>query len=227
MNKRYIDFVPAKNSIPKGGMAKPKSIKVSAKTETPKPKPVKKVVRKIPAANPLLDEEVVVEEIFAERKESVKKSSNLQPKFVKTEVKKRPLGVRGMANKSAMVVKKPAGVSVAAGGAKVATTSKAMKTSVAAKVGVTGTASKKFAPLGQRTKFLNTDKIQKRALGRTASRVKPVPVPKIELAKKSKAPEKIIAKPEKDSKAGLIIAIILTIILGAAAGTVAFLLLPK
>ena len=46
-------------------------------------------------------------------------------------------------------------------------------------------------------------------------------------SKKPKAPEKIIAKPEKDSKAGLIIAIILTIILGAAAGTVAFLLLPK
>ena len=214
MNKRYIDFVPAKNSIPKGGMAKPKSIKVSAKTETPKPKPVKKVVRKIPAANPLLDEEVVVEEIFAEREEPVKKAPTVQPKFVKTEVKKRPLGNKAV--KPASVVKKPAMIA-----------KKPVATPVAAKPVV---APKRPAPLGQRAKFVNTDKIEKRALGKTTNRVKSVPVPEVvkaEKPKKSKAPEKIIAKPEKDSKAGLIIAIILTIILGAAAGTVAFLLLPK
>ncbi len=221
MNKRYIDFVPAKNSIPKGGMAKPKSIKVSAKTETPKPKPVKKVVRKIPAANPLLDEEVVVEEIFAEREEPVKKAPTVQPKFVKTEVKKRPLGNKAVkpasiVKKPAMIAKKPAAVA-----------KKPVATPVAAKPVV---APKRPAPLGQRAKFVNTDKIEKRALGKTTNRVKSVPVPeavKAEKPKKSKAPEKIIAKPEKDSKAGLIIAIILTIILGAAAGTVAFLLLPK
>jgi len=40
-------------------------------------------------------------------------------------------------------------------------------------------------------------------------------------------PMTIIEKPEKDSKVGMVVAIILTIILGAAAGTVAFLLLPK
>ena len=37
----------------------------------------------------------------------------------------------------------------------------------------------------------------------------------------------IISKPEKDTKVGRVVAIILAIILGAAAGTVAFLLLPK
>lgn len=42
-----------------------------------------------------------------------------------------------------------------------------------------------------------------------------------------KGPVTIIAKPEKDSKAGAVIAIIIAIILGAATGTVAFLLLPK
>ena len=40
-------------------------------------------------------------------------------------------------------------------------------------------------------------------------------------------PVTIISKPEKDTKVGRVVAIILAIILGAAAGTVAFLLLPK
>lgn len=195
MNKRYIDFVPAKKKIPKGGVAKPKSIKVTTKiaekpVEKPVKKPVKKITRRIPAANPLLDEDIEVEEIFAERKEPKKAPKKApEPKFVKTEVKKRPLSTKP----AAKVVAKPAAV-------------------------------KRPAPLGQRTKFINTNKIEKRPLSKSTAPRKPVVVPKIE---PPKAPEKIISKPEKDSKAGLIIAIILTIILGAAAGTVAFLLLPK
>lgn len=46
-------------------------------------------------------------------------------------------------------------------------------------------------------------------------------------SKSSNAPVTIITKPTKDSRAGLIVTIIITIILGATAGTVAFLLLPK
>ncbi|MBQ6149597.1 hypothetical protein IJI86_01315 [Candidatus Saccharibacteria bacterium] len=219
MNKRYIDFVPAKNTIPKGGIAKPKSIKVSA--EKPAKKPVKKVVRKIPAANPLLDEEVVVEEIFAEREEPAKKAvkkapkASNQPKFVKTDVKKRPLG----AEKPAKTAVKAKPVT------KPAATKPAVKPATVKPVAV----AKRPAPLGQRAKFINTNKIEKRPLSAVAARKTPLIVPKVESEKPKKpaAPEKIISKPEKDSKAGLIIAIILTIILGAAAGTVAFLLLPK
>lgn len=72
-------------------------------------------------------------------------------------------------------------------------------------------------------KFINQDKVSKRPLSKNVYRKK------IEPAKESssKKPITIIAKPEKDTKVGLIVAIILTIILGAAAGTVAFLLLPK
>ena len=213
MNKRYIDFVPAKNKP----VAKKSVVRKVVVNSAPEPKPAKKIVRKIPAANPLLDEEVVVEEIFAEKEEPVKKTKKapaVRPNFVKTEVKKRPLG-----NKTA--VKKPAVTSKAAAASKVAVAS---KVAISKPIPKPVVAPKRPAPLGQRAKFLNTDKVQKRALGRTTARVKPVPVPKIE---KPKAPEKIITKPEKDSKAGLIIAIILTIILGAAAGTVAFLLLPK
>lgn len=234
MNKRYIDFVPAKKSIPKGGIAKAKSIKVTKPAEKPvaKPvaKPVKRIVRRIPAANPLLDEEIEVEEIFAERetpKKTVKKpvlSRDNQPKFVKADVKKRPLGSKN-AVKTAGVAK----VGITAVKAKTAAKGAAVaKTATVAKVAtsVKPAAAKRPAPLGQRTKFLNTDKIEKRPLSAVTARKKPVIVPKL-IEEKPKAPEKIISKPEKDSKAGLIIAIILTIILGAAAGTVAFLLLPK
>lgn len=70
--------------------------------------------------------------------------------------------------------------------------------------------------------FVNTEKVRKRPLSKNVYQKKVV-VPKEEPS----APVTIINKPEKDSKVGLIVAIILTIILGAAAGTVAFLLLPK
>ena len=234
MNKRYIDFVPAKKDIPEGGIAKPKSIKVtSGAVEKPVAKPdskpdlkrdqkpdlksVKKVTRRIPSANPLLDEEIEVEEIFAV-KEAPKKApeATMKPKFVKTEVKKRPLGVNKVTKAS---------VAVKAGGTAVKAKGSA-RGIAAAKVAATAKPVKRPAPIGQRAKFINTNKIETRPLSKVAARTKPVIVPKI-TAEKPKAPEKIIAKPEKDSKAGLIIAIILTIILGAAAGTVAFLLLPK
>ena len=74
-----------------------------------------------------------------------------------------------------------------------------------------------------RPAFVNTEKVRKRPLSKNVYPKKPV-VPKEE---KPTAPVTIIDKPEKDSKVGLIVTIIITIILGAAAGTVAFLLLPK
>ena len=70
--------------------------------------------------------------------------------------------------------------------------------------------------------FLNTDKITKRPLSRNVYQ-KNLAVPK----EVPSAPVTIIDKPEKDSKVGLIVTVIVTIVLGAAAGTVAFLLLPK
>ena len=71
-------------------------------------------------------------------------------------------------------------------------------------------------------KFINQDKVAKRPLSKNVYRKN------VEPAKEStKKPVTIIAKPEKDTKVGVIITIIITIILGAAAGTVAFLLLPK
>ena len=73
-----------------------------------------------------------------------------------------------------------------------------------------------------RPKFVNTEKVVKRPLSKNV-------YPKKAVVEKEepKKPVTIITKPEKDSRVGIVVAVILTIILGAAAGTVAFLLLPK
>ena len=73
-----------------------------------------------------------------------------------------------------------------------------------------------------KARFVNTEKVDKRPLSKNVYQKKVV-APKEE----PQGPVTIIAKPEKDSKMGLVITIIITIVLGAAAGTVAFLLLPK
>lgn len=78
--------------------------------------------------------------------------------------------------------------------------------------------------------FINQDKVKKRPLSknvyRKQSTVKSNDV-KAMSGEKGGETVTIVSKPEKDSKVGVVVAIILTIILGAVAGTVAFLLLPK
>lgn len=75
------------------------------------------------------------------------------------------------------------------------------------------------------TPFINSEKVVKRPLSKN--------VYQKQSEKKSvktvepKGPVTIIAKPEKDAHVSIVVTIIITIILGAAAGTVAFLLLPK
>lgn len=70
--------------------------------------------------------------------------------------------------------------------------------------------------------FINTAKVVKRPLSKNVYK-KEVKTPD----EKPKGPVTIISKPEKGAHVSLIVTIILTIVLGAAAGTVAFLLLPK
>ena len=73
-----------------------------------------------------------------------------------------------------------------------------------------------------KSRFVNIDKVVQRPLSPSVHRSEPVVS-----NEKTSGPVTIIEKPEKDSKVAIVVAIILTIILGAAAGTVAFLLLPK
>lgn len=74
-------------------------------------------------------------------------------------------------------------------------------------------------------RFVNTEKVAKRPLSKNVY-PRRVVVPK-EVEEQPHKPVTIINKPEKDSKMGMVAAIVITIILGAAAGTVAFLLLPS
>ena len=141
-----------------------------------------------------------------------------KPKFVRTEVKKRPLSKQEIRDtlidaKQKKIVERPV--------EKVAKKAEALteREPWASKAVV-----KKQSKLIKMPKvpFVNTDKIAKRPLSKNVYRKKIV-APKEEPS----GPMTIIEKPEKDSKVGMVVAIILTIILGAAAGTVAFLLLPK
>ena len=266
MKKRYIDFVPAKGKkAPNGAKSRVRTIKVSTVSEPKKsaprsvpksaPKPVskpapKKLEKKSPV-NPLMDE-LEVEEIFAEREEPAgvskgRKGSrygvveDYQPRFVRSDVKKRPLGQKekkesDKADKTSEVpiakisakstkVKPAAKFSSAKTAVKAVPKSTPKPTMGMAAGAAAGVTARPLAkrPMGPRANFVNTNKIEKRPLSKSAYVRKPVVLPD----EKPTKPVKIIEKPEKDSKAGLIIAIILTIILGAAAGTVAFLLLPK
>lgn len=227
MKKRYIDFVPAKKGAPRAA-AHSGAKKVAIPPVNPKkptaPKPIAKKPAVKPASKPPVKKSAKkevedfpeIDELFAARPNPAGVSTGFssaklgiiedyQPKFVKTEVKKRPLGGKP----AEKPVEKPA--------------EKKEEKKVEEKKTEKKPEVKKPAPLGQRSPYLiNTDKIEKRPLSKNVYSKKP-PVAK----EKPSGPVKIIAKPEKDSKVGLIIAIILTIILGTAAGTVAFLLLPK
>lgn len=74
-----------------------------------------------------------------------------------------------------------------------------------------------------RSPFINQEKVVKRPLSSKNVYQKAA----VSSKETAKGPVTIISTPEKDSKLGLLVTIILTIILGAVAGTVAFLLLPK
>ncbi|MDO4612382.1 MAG: hypothetical protein Q4B29_02920 [Candidatus Saccharibacteria bacterium] len=209
MSGKYMDFVPARPAV------KP-------------PKKPTEVVSEV--------QDVQVEAILVERKRPAGVPSgsampkfgvieDFQPKFVKTDVKKRPLS-------SAPKMMKPETETAASAKAKTVKASvkesmktervlenavkKAEKTTEDLEVVKIPKAPVKTSP------FVNTDKVKKRPLSKNVYQKK-VEVP----VETPSGPVTIITKPEKDSKVGTVVAIILTIILGATAGTVAFLLLPK
>ena len=133
---------------------------------------------------------------------------DFQQKFVKTEVKKRPLNAAKKAKEQITEVKAK----------KILKSPKAS----ALEAKADEEKSKKDTLEVPKSRFVNTEKVKKRPLSKNVYQ-KEVTIP----VETPSAPVTIISKPEKDSKAGLIVTIIITIILGAAAGTVAFLLLPK
>ena len=96
------------------------------------------------------------------------------------------------------------------------------QTKTASKVDFGGKKANKGVYAVPKPSFINQNKVVKRPLSKNVYQKKVEAAPE-----EPKGPVTIISKTEKDSKTGLIVTIIITVILGAAAGTVAFLLLPK
>ena len=222
MNKKYMDFVPSK-------AAKTPAKKMVAK----KPVAVKKPVAKKAAAPKVAKPRVVREELIVEddRLEvgaetfSLKKEpkygvvEDFRPKFVKTEVPKRPLS-RGHFNNTKSELAEAKAVKVVA--KKIEKPAKAVEKPVEKSDASGKKVEDKAKMTIPKSPFINQAKVPKRPLSkniyeRTVKPTEEVPT----------GPVTIISKPEKDAKVGRVVAIILAIILGAAAGTVAFLLLPK
>ena len=153
---------------------------------------------------------------------------DLSPKFVKMDVPKRPLGDGTERKEKNAPTQNNAKNEVAAVKSKkligrFRNKSAAKNAAKAAVKAEKEAAAKKETFVAPKPTFINQDKVAKRPLSKNVYQKNIVATDE----KKNKGPVAIITKPEKESKAGLVVAIILTIILGAVAGTVAFLLLPK
>lgn len=233
MNRRYIDFVPPKTDAgtrPVRATA-PRPARAAARPDrVTTARPVNATaVRTVSAAAPRRTQTRPAthqgqNSLAARRVTQIGLSSassqksqlgvieDLTPKFINTNTEKRPLNSGRTATTS-----RTTATPRSAGKA---------ETKVANSKGARSASKKTTASAGKaktpKSPFINLDKIAKRPLSRNV-REKKIESPK----EVPKGPVTIIAKPEKESHVGLIITIILTIILGAAAGTIAFLLLPK
>ncbi|MBR3180433.1 hypothetical protein IKF57_02820 [Candidatus Saccharibacteria bacterium] len=216
MNKRYIDFVPGKPAA-----RRPSPKPASRPVAKPAPKPVAKPVSK-PVAKPA-PKPVAKPAPKPAPKPAAKPAPRPTPKPTTTK-----LGVIEDLPASSFTKESP---HFAAESTQKSTlgAAKSIKVGNAAKPALKpapkshGLADKRLFSTPT-PPFINQEKITRRPLSKNVYPKKPPVLPPTEAPK---GPVTIISKPEKDAHVGLIVTIILTIILGAAAGTVAFLLLPK
>lgn len=221
MNKQYLDFVPSKRPTtsprPRGANVSrtmPKKVSSSVAVASRQSR-----VATAPNTKPAIRQTArpstgVGFESHTSKGVELGVIEDLSSKFIKTNTDKRPLN----SGKPAAAQTQPKTQAVEKKGR--ASDSKNKKSSdKKSKVKNSGASSEYKTP---KSPFINLDKVTKRPLSKNVYK-KEVAAPK----EVPKGPVTIINKPEKESHIGLIITIIITIILGAAAGTVAFLLLPK
>ena len=227
MNQKYIDFVPSKKAPtptsarsaarPSAPAARP--AKASQPTVRRSPRPQSAAQRTAPAARPATAAKRPAAQPVAPAHAdtfSIKKEpaygviEDFHPKFVKTEVEKRPLSRSHFtATNSELSELKSQNIKKSSRQA-----SPEQPTDI--------TSDKSSLPI-PKSPFIAKAKVSKRPLSKNVY-TKPVQPTKEPATPK---PVTIISKPESGGKAGMAIAIILTIILGAVAGTIAFLILPK
>lgn len=212
MNKKYMDFVPTNPKI--GSSGKRSVAKKPVEKKPVKTEPVKKVeepekVRQdIPTIN--------TGSFSLKGEPNYGVVEELHPKFVKTEVEKRPLS-RSHFIKKQDELKKAKAEKIAA-----KKLEKPVEKPVENSKKTEKPAEDKTKMKIPKTPFINQNKVAKRPLSKNVYERTIKPTEEIPTG-----PVTIISKPEKDAKISLVVTIILTIILGAAAGTIAFLLLPK
>jgi len=231
MKKKYIDFVPTKGkkASAKQSVASNSDKKVAPKVDVRKTSGQGTNLRSAgvaktaaPRANVRRPSAQMVEPKIESRAVSRKEPvgvaklgvvEDLSRNFVNTEVPKRPLGQEE--SERARLLKEAKAKNLL---------SKQTAEKVAKpKLNQAGTSATFKTPS---TPFINQEKVEKRPLSKNMYNKQPVVKKEVEKAE-SKGPVTIIAKPEKDAHVSVVVTIIITIILGAAAGTVAFLLLPK
>lgn len=227
MRKQYMDFVPARATRPTTAR---RTVKRTTKTTVraksaagapskPVPKPAAKSVSKsaprgatskvVKAKAPKTTNAV---SFSTEKKPKLGQVENLNTRFVRSDVPKRPLSrtAHFAADKTGVVALKAKKV-----GNQAVTPVKPVENLVE-KSKSRGVYQPPKSP------FITQSKVGKRPLSKNVYTKKAVVPTEV-----AQGPVTIISKPEKQAHAGMIVTIILTIILGAAAGTVAFLLLPK
>lgn len=250
MNKKYIDFVPTKKSqstAPQTRAPRPDSrtavvarttvtrttvtdfAAVStpktapAPTPTPAPAPVRRVARapRVEVVAP------AVKKTPTDKTPPMGVVEDLNAHFITRDVPKRALGVHPTTNPVA--VAPPVENTAAMAKQQKIKAKSAIRPFSRAKKPTSQPSKPVEKPVENsvyktpKSPFINQNKVVKRPLSGNIYKKQIIEAVKEE----PKGPVTIIAKPEKDKHIGIIVTIIITIILGAAAGTVAFLLLPK
>lgn len=238
MNKRYIDFVPAKKASARPAVVTRATVTKTVVTEAPvRPAPVvrpaapKVVVRRAPqetthnvaqkmsTSKPQMTESAIHKKP-ADKKPMLGVVEDLNSHFVETNVPKRPLSEKPTTSSKPNISKATEAKQKKVKARVIKPKTKTVKAE-SIKPAEKPVENSTYKP--PKTPFINQNKIVKRPLSGNIYKHQI----KEAVKEEPKGPVTIIAKPEKDRHIGIIVTIIITIILGAAAGTVAFLLLPK
>ena len=248
MNKRYMDFVPSQAKVrPASSQASVSSVSVTKTTLRTTPTKAS-MTRIVPQGgtprNAKVERSATLQQKEASKTRVVARSSafsiksepelgvieDLNPRFVNTNVVKRPLGHDANTGSASMGQTISSKTETETGtrtgkkgfGSRFKRKSEKVSKTVSGSVSGAEKPARNDKYVVPKSPFINQEKVVKRPLSKN------VYPKKAEPAKPAKnGPVTIIAKPEKEAHTSLVVTIILTIILGAAAGTVAFLLLPK
>ena len=236
MNKRYIDFVPAKKRSAGVSTAQSRAAVVTRTTVTKttvtgvaaRPANVgtisaKPINTKTVSKQPTTIAKVIPSEkkLPTEKKPVLGVVEDLNTHFVKTDAPKRPLSEKPATATRATKVQATEAKQQKVKARVLKPVAKKSATTTPVKPVEKPVKNSTYKP--PKSPFINQNKVVKRPLSGNIYRKEIADAVKEE----PKGPVTIIAKPEKDRHIGIIVTIIITIILGAAAGTVAFLLLPK